>query len=128
MATVLDKNLDNKVTDRDVDKLAGFMVSWEDMAGPLGLDRPTKKEIEHVKGYKVQKKECVEEWRQKAGDTATYREFIEAARDAELNDLADKVEAMLRERETPAEGIQVNVTSMLLHMHLQQFTQRLTTV
>ena len=67
MATVSDMNLDKKVTDFDVDKLASFMVSLEDMAGPLGLDRAKKREIEHVQIYRAQKKECVEEWREKAG-------------------------------------------------------------
>ena len=73
--------------------------------------------------------ECVEVWREQEGKKATYRAFIKAAREAELNDLADEVEAMLRECETPAEGIQVNITSMPLHMHLQQqYTQRLITM
>ena len=103
MATVSDENLDKEVTDRDVNKLAGFMVSWEDMADPLGLDRAKKKEIEHVKTYREQKKECVEKWREQEGVKATYRAFIEAARDVGLNNLADKVEAMLRE---PAEFMQ----------------------
>ena len=104
MATVSDENLDKEVTDRDVDKLASFMVSWEDMAGPLGLDRAKKREIEHTKSYREQKKECVEEWREQGGEKATYRAFIEAAREAELNGLADKVKTMLWEREAPGEG------------------------
>ena len=118
MATVSDGNLDRKVTDRDIDKLAGFVVSWEDMAGPLGLDRAKKREIEHIKTYREQKKECVEEWREQGGEKATYRAFIEAAREAELNGLADKVMAMLWERETPIEGIEVNIISMPLHIHM----------
>ena len=41
-------------------------------------------------------------------EKATYRAFIEAAREAGLNGLADKVKIMLRERESQAQGIQVN--------------------
>ena len=104
MAVVSDKSSDEKVTDDDVDKLAGFMTTWEKMLGPLGLDRAKEKEIEAVKGYAKQKKECVEEWREKAGDKATYRAFITAARKVELNRLADSVMSMLRERETSAVG------------------------
>ena len=103
MATGSDKNLDKKVTNHDVDKLATFIVKWEKLRGYLGLDYAKQKEIENAGDYGKQKMECVEEWRQKAGEKATYREFIKAAREAGLNDLADKVEAMLREPETPAE-------------------------
>ena len=104
MATVSEEYLDEKVADRDVDKLARFMVKWEKMRVYLGLDYPKQKEIEMAGDYAKQKLECVEEWRQKAGDKSTYRAFIEAAREAEINDLADRVEAMLLERETPAKG------------------------
>ena len=104
MTAVSDENLDKKVTDRDVDKLATFIVKWEKLRGYLGLDYAKQKEIENAGDYGKQKMECVEEWRQKAGEKATYREFIKEAREAQLNDLADKVKTMLWERETPAEG------------------------
>ena len=99
-----DESLDKTVTDSDVDKLAAFIVTWEDIAGPLGLGRAKQTEIRHIAGYGKQKRECVEEWRERKGDKSTYRAFIDAAREVELNGLADKVVAMLRERETPDEG------------------------
>ena len=102
MATVSEGSLDKKVTDGDVAQLAAFMVTWEKMLGPLGMDRAKQKEIEHVSGYGKQKVECVEEWRETVGEKSTYRAFIEAARRAKLNLLADKVVAMLQEREPTA--------------------------
>ena len=102
------------------------MVSWEDMAGLLGLDRAKKREIEHIKIYREQKKECVEEWREQRGEKATYSAFIEAAREAELNGLADKVKTMLWEREATAEG--GLILQACLYMYTCNNRQRLTTM
>ena len=99
-----DESLDKTVTDSDVYKLAAFIVKWEDIAGPLRLGRAKQKEIQHIADYGKQKRECVEEWREREGDKSTYRAFIDAAREVKLNRLADKVVAMLREHETPDEG------------------------
>lgn len=96
MATV--SSLDAEVTDADVSELAKFMTQWEDMRTPLGLNRAKQREIESIRGYGKQKVELVEEWKEAAGKGATYGTFIKAARGAKLNGLADKVEAMLRER------------------------------
>ena len=104
MAAVEIESLDKKVTDRDVDKLADFMTEWERMRGPLGLNHAIQREIENIHGYGNQKRECIEEWREKAGEKASYRAFVEAAREVGMNGLADKVVDMLRDREAPAEG------------------------
>ena len=104
MATVVMESLDKKVTDRDVNKLAEFMTEWEAMRVPLGLDHAKKRVIKEEKDYEEQKRECIEQWRTQEGDKATYCAFIKAAREAKMNGLADEVVAMLRERETSAEG------------------------
>ena len=99
MAIVSEESLDKTVTDEDVHNLASLMVNWEVLRIPLGLNRAKQKEIEDVRGYDKQKRECLEEWREKAGEKATYRVFIGAARSVQHNALADKVLAMLHERE-----------------------------
>ena len=104
MATVVIESLDKKVTDRDVNKLAEFMPEWEAMRVPLGLDHAKKRVIKEERDYEEQKRECIEQWRTQEGDKATYRAFINAAREAKMNGLADQVVAMLRKRETPVEG------------------------
>ena len=92
-------SLDAEVTEADVPKLANFMTQWEVMRTPLGLSRAKQREIEAIRGYGKQKVELVEEWREAAGKDATYGTFIKAAREAELEPLANKVEDMLQERQ-----------------------------
>ena len=99
MATASDEYLDMKVTNQDAAKLASFMVNWDQMRPYLGLNYAQQIEIENAGNFAKQKMVCVEKWRQKAGDKATYRAFIEAAREAELIALAHEVEAMLRDQE-----------------------------
>ena len=92
----------------------------------LGLDYAKQKEIEKVGDYGKQKMECVEQWRLKAGDKSTYRAFIEAARKAGQNDVADKVVAMLQEREIPAEGrlvIQACPWTYIVHVYAEAIKQ-----
>ena len=99
MATVSDKSLDQLVTDDDVQKLADLIVSWEGLRAPFGLTRAQQREIESVGRYGKQKVEFVEEWREKAGNTATYGTFIKVAREQKQNKLADSVVTILRDRE-----------------------------
>ena len=95
--------MDEPVSDSDVEKIATFLIKWEDLRTHLGLDRAKEEEIRNLQtDYRGKKRECIEAWRQKEGKKATYSAFVAVAKEAQLQGLADKVMEMVQNRETTA--------------------------
>ena len=108
--------IDEPVSDSDVEELATFVIKWEDLRTYLGLDRAKVQEIRNLQtDYKGEKRECIEAWREKEGNKATYRAFVAAAEAAKLQSLADKVMAMLRNREYERMVADYGLTTDQLH-------------
>ena len=79
------------------------LIQWESLSPYLELSRAQKVEIDRSGDYGMQKQECLSVWRQKLGNKATYRALIQAAEEAKLQSLADKVKNMVTP--LPAAGI-----------------------
>ena len=118
--TVSDTTLNRPVSDSDVEELARYVTQWEKLRSHLGLDRVKEEEITQTfKDYGKRKTECIEAWREKEGNKATYRAFIAAAEKAQLQGLADRVKEMLPTRETAIAATQSSSHSPVVPGHYQ---------
>lgn len=98
METNLSVQFDRVITDVHFTVIArDFISNWEDLLPYLGLSGPQKEEIRRTYPlYREQKHECLKQWKEKEGNKATYRAFIQAAEQAKKKGLADKVREMLQ--------------------------------
>ena len=96
MATQASDRLDSEVSDRDIADIAQkLLTSWDDLSPFLGLDEVANAAIRRTPGgYVEQKKACLQEWKKQQGSRATFRALIQAAKEANNNDLARKLEKM----------------------------------
>ena len=78
------------------------MTDWEALCPYLELSRQQKKEIRNsfAGDNGKQKHECLEVWKETKGKKATYSAFINAAKEAQAQKLADNVEDMLKKQQT----------------------------
>ena len=86
------------VSDEDVATIARkHLTDWESLRPYLGLSRQQQVDIRNSDpgNYGKQKRECLEVWKEKKGNKATYGALITAAEKAEDQQLADRVRAML---------------------------------
>ena len=85
---------DNKLSDLMIVKISQKIISWEDIAIPLGLTRP---EIEVIKrnnrgDYNGQKIQLLFKWREKGGSAATGHKLVQLLLEyEEHNELADDI-------------------------------------
>jgi hypothetical protein len=120
MATVSNTTLNRPVSDSDVEELARHVTQWEKLRSHLGLDRVKEEEITQTfKDYGKRKTECIEAWREKDGNKATYRAFIAAAEKAQLQGLADRVKEMLWTRQTAIAATQSSSRPPVVSGHYQ---------
>ena len=74
---IVQSKLDRRCKDVDLAKLAGKIVSWEKYAPYCGLSPPEEEEVKHdSQRYVVQKRRMLERWKEKSGDSATYRNLV----------------------------------------------------
>ena len=67
-------NLDRVCENVDLAKLAGKMVTWEKYAPYCGLSPAEEMDIKHdTKEFVVEKRRMLEQWKEKSGEHATYR-------------------------------------------------------
>ena len=76
------------------------LTDWEALRSCLELTRQQKENIRrsYPDDYEKQKLECLEIWKETTGNEATYGALIEAAQEAELRSLADKVRVMAKKQ------------------------------
>ena len=93
---------DEQVSDRDLAIIArDHLTDWEALCPFLELSCQQKKEIRNsFTDNAKQKQECLEVWKETHGKKATYQTLIKAAENAKAQDVADKVEAMFKNRLT----------------------------
>ena len=92
---------DAEVSDRDLAIIArDFLNDWKVLRPFLGLSRSNATEICQLypSDTAKQKHECLEVWKDTEGKEATYRVLIRAAKDAQLQSLADGVLAIVHDR------------------------------
>ena len=88
----------DEISDRDLAVIArDHLTQWEKLQPFVGLSRAKKKEIarSYPGDYGLQKQECLEVWKEKRGEEATYRALISAAEEAKDKELADNIRDML---------------------------------
>ena len=70
--------------------------NWRELGPFLELTRQQETEIleSYPTNYGLQKRECLEVWKEMKGDGATYQALITAAEEAEERDLADNIRKM----------------------------------
>ena len=90
--------LTEKVSISHLAQIANHLNDWESLRPFLDLSRSKATEIlkSYPNNFAQQKLECLEEWQQLKGDTATYHTLILAAEDAKLQKLADGIREMLK--------------------------------
>ena len=99
MATTQSK-LDRRCKDVDLAKLAGKMVRWEEYAPYCGLFPAEEEEIKHdSQRYVVQKRRMLERWKERSGDSATYRNLVGIFESVEDQVLADYVYKLAQDHE-----------------------------
>ena len=85
----------------------GLLTRWESLRPFLDLSPQDREDI--CKAYERdqagQRRECLEMWKERKGEKATFRALITAAENARLQNLADGVTNMLEEEQTRSEGI-----------------------
>ena len=88
------------ISDEDVATIARkYLTDWELLRPYLRLTRQQEVEIRKTfQHYGRQKNECLQVWKETKGNRATYRALITAAEEAEEQQLADHVKAMLAAR------------------------------
>ena len=70
--------------------------NWRELGPFLELTRQQETEImeSNSTNYGLQKRECLEVWKEMKGDGATYQALITAAEEAEERELADNIKKM----------------------------------
>ena len=97
MASVPDAILDREI---DVDRLVSCMTPGLKITQtPQRLEQEKENESSISSCDYSNKRQYVEEWRERMGNRATYRAFIATAEEAQMKCLAERVMAMLQERE-----------------------------
>ena len=92
--------MDRRCKDVDLAKLAGKIVSWEKYAPYCGLSPPEEEEIKHdSQRYVVQKRRMLERWKEKSGDSATYRNLVGIFEKVEDQLLANYVYKLAQDHE-----------------------------
>ena len=89
--------LDDVVDDKELATIArDHLIKWESLSPYLHLSPAQNVEIDRsARDYGMQKRECLLVWSQNLGNKATYRALIQAAEEAKLQKLADKVKDMV---------------------------------
>ena len=92
--------LEREITREDMAIIAmEHLIEWESLSPHLGLSRADEQVIQRTNGnYGMKKKECLELWKERKGNKATYGALITAAKSAKNRLLADKVKAMLQKK------------------------------
>ena len=91
--------LDDVISRRCLAAIAkNHITHWEPLGPFLDLTRQQEVEIaqKYSSNYRLQKRECLEVWKEVKGDGATYRALISAAEEAEDQQLADNIRNMLQ--------------------------------
>ena len=98
------------VTDKDVAIITReYLTHWESLVPHLGLMRTDEVDIGKTNtNYGMQKTECLQKWKQRMGDKATYGALITAATEAKDQQLADRVKNMIRSRTVMSNGLKQN--------------------
>ena len=89
--------MDNVISRRALAVIARDHVrNWRELGPFLELTRQQETEIleSNSTNYGLQKRECLEVWKEMKGDGATYQALITAAEEAEERELADNVKKM----------------------------------
>ena len=80
-----------------VASLARKMVSWEEYAPYCGQSQAEEEEIKHdSQRYVVQKRRMLERWKERSGDSATYRNLVGIFERVEDQTLVNYVYRLLR--------------------------------
>ena len=91
------------VTEEEIPIIADeYLQKWEDLYPYLKLKSGTDEVIGRARGYRNEKRVCLQEWKTQHGDGATYRVLIEAAEKSRNKLLADRLRSMLQESSTTA--------------------------
>ena len=114
MSTLALVPLDREVSDKQIADIAQkYLKSWEELSVYLEQDEVANEAIKRTPGgYVEQKKACLQEWKKQQGSRATFRALIQAAVEANNNDLAHKLEKMAQSR----------TSGMLIHIKLSLCT------
>ena len=74
------------------------ITHWEPLGPFLDLTRQQEVEIaqKYRDNYGLQKRECLEVWKEMKGDGTTYRALISAAEEAEDQQLADSIRKLFQ--------------------------------
>ena len=85
-----------KISDQDIAKVATKIQNWKHLSPFLDLNDVDQKEIENYSrgDYLEEKRAALCKWRQKGGKRATYEALIDAAREADNEDLAEYVQSL----------------------------------
>ena len=89
---------DSPITDDHLALIArDYLNNWEALRPHLGLsyNQQTAISKSYPRDYARQRHECLEEWRRKKGDGATYQTLISAAEEATEQLLADQVKRLI---------------------------------
>ena len=85
-----------RVADHDIARVASKLSNWKLLSPFLELTDVEEKEIENSSrgDYLEEKRAALRKWRQKGGKRATYETLIDAAREADNEDLAEYVQSL----------------------------------
>jgi ankyrin repeat protein len=88
---------DDVITRKSLAEIAKKITSWKPLGLYLDLSRPQEEEIvqKYRENYGMQKRECLEVWKEMKGEGATYRAIISAVEEAGDKQLADGVRSLL---------------------------------
>ena len=95
--------LGETICDTDLATIArDHVTDWDSLAPYLELSRPQREEIRRSNpaDYRMQKRECLEVWKEMKGNEATFCALIKAAENAKVQNLADGVRTMLKLQQT----------------------------
>ena len=90
--------LDDLISRRCLAAIAkNHITHWEPLGPFLDLTRQQEMEIaqKYSSNYELQKRECLEVWKEVKGNGATYRALISAAEEADDHRLVDCVRSLL---------------------------------
>ena len=89
--------LDDVISRKSLAEIAKKITHWKPLGPYLDLTRQQEEEIAHKyrDNLGMQKRECLEVWKEVKGEGATYRALILAAEEAEDRQLADCVRSLL---------------------------------
>ena len=98
--------LDDVISRRYLAAIAwNHITHWEPLGPFLDLTRQQKVEIaqKYRGNYGLQKRECLEVWKEVTGDGATYRALISAAEEAQDKQLADNIRNIIQQESSKIE-------------------------